>query len=406
MNANVPLSVSALTPEAQREWVDRHVDEVNERLALALTENETLKQIVEAGGSQPVEVNKRIAAERQRDDARRELDQLQRRIALDEGSDSDAIVRENARLNGLLGDQQKDLARVQSELEELRSVVGEGDDLQTEIDRRLEAEQRYADVRRELDQLERTVARQESTRSEVDEADTQRLGLEKHVTDLEAELARSQAEVERMRAVVGDEQDLQSQINRSTEAEQRCRALQRELDEVQRRSAIEEARAPAEAAVQHSDLSRRLAEAEAQRRSSDVELERLRFVVGSNEDIEAERGRRRAAELERDEAMRDLDEAQRRLALGASAETKNDAHDNARTAAEERASRLEAALGQAQDENERLLAIVGDQGDIESERKLRLEAEEQLVIAHRQIDQLKRDISLKDSLLRTAIERT
>lgn len=318
--------VSALAPEAQQEWVQRRGDQLVRQVRDLETENEGLKAVVGAGGDLTTEIEQRKKAERQTDDLRRQLDEVQRRMSLQQAS----VPAEQSEKAKLEADQRADraeseLRRARGELEDLRKVLGDGVDLQGEQDKRVEVER------------ERDVAL-----SRLAEAE-RRLSLNTGAASREEELANAVAVAEG-----------------------------------------------------------RLASLESRRKADEAEIERLRTVVGEQGDIQSEIDRRVAVEQTLATTLTQLDEAKRRLALNADAEGRQDALLKAKAAAEKRAEDLAAKLGPAVKEAERLRVVVGEQGEIESERERRKWAEDQLRKEKNRADELQRQLQQRERMLEAA----
>lgn len=319
--------VAALTPEAQQEWVERRGDQLERRIRDLETENHELKTVVGAGGDLQTEVEKRQSAERQSDDLRRQLDELERRTSLQQATTPGDEQAQKAKLEA---DQRADrlqteLRRAEGELEDLRLVLGEGVDLQTEQERR-------AAVERERD----------AALGRLDEAE-RRLALTSGATSREEELSNSVAVAEG-----------------------------------------------------------RLGSLEARRREDAKEIERLRAVVGEQQDIQSEVDRRQVVERDRDRLRVQLDEATRRLALNADAEGRQDALLKARADADNRLREVSQQLRTAEKEVTRLHGVVGEQGEIQSEIERREWAENQLHTCERRRDELQRQLQLSERMLEAA----
>lgn len=318
--------VAALAPEAQQEWVQRRGDQLLRQVSDLQAENERLKEVVGGGGDLETEIEKRKKAERLLDDARRQLDEVQRRTSLQQAS----VPAEQMEKAKLEADQRADraeneLRRTRTELDDLRKVLGDGVDLQSEHDKRIEVER------------ERDVAL-----TRLDEAQ-RRLAMNSGAASREEELSNSVA--------VAD--------GRVSSLEARCKA-------------------------------------------DEAEIERLRIVVGEQQDIQSEIDRRLAVERDRDSLRSQLDEAKRRVALNADMEGRQDALLKARAAAEKRADDLAAKLGPALKEAERLRGVVGEQGEIESEIERRKWAEDRLRSAETRADELQRQLQQRERMLEAA----
>lgn len=315
--------VTALAPEAQQEWVQRRGDQLLRRVHELETENEGLKAVVGAGGDLQTELDKREKAERLADDLRRQLDEAQRRMSLQQAS----LPGERAQTAKLEADQRADradseLRRTRAELEDLRKVLGDGIDLETEKEKRAQAERERDVALSRLDEAQRRLALNSGAASREEELSNAVAIADGRAASLETRRKEDAKEIERLRTVVGNQSDIQSEIDRRVAVERDRDTLRTQLDEARRRVALNAdaegrqdalLKARAQAERERDDMSRRLDPVE-------KELARLRAVVGEQGEIEAEIEKRkwtedrlRSAESRVDDLLRQLQQRERML---------------------------------------------------------------------------------------------
>jgi DNA repair exonuclease SbcCD ATPase subunit len=277
----------------------------------------------------------------------------------------------------------------------LKVVVGTRDDLETEVEKRRRVERERDDLRRQLDEAPWIDKEREGKLKADDRADELQEQV-RRTEELTQQVRDLRAENAGLKALVGEGGDLHTEREKRQKAERSADDLRRQLDEAQRRMALEQATTPGADQVQNAKLEadQKIDQLNDKLVASQAEVGRLREVLGEGADVQNEREQRLAAERERDAALSRLDEAERRLALNSGVASREEELANELALTQSRSNSLETRRTEAEKEVDRLRAVVGEQGDIQSEVDRRISVERERDVALGQLDEARRRLAI------------
>jgi DNA repair exonuclease SbcCD ATPase subunit len=277
----------------------------------------------------------------------------------------------------------------------LKVVVGTRDDLETEVEKRRRVERERDDLRRQLDEAPWIDKEREGKLKADDRADELQEQV-RRTEELTQQVRDLRAENAGLKALVGEGGDLHTEREKRQKAERSADDLRRQLDEAQRRMALEQATTPGADQVQNAKLEadQKIDQLNDKLVASQAEVSRLREVLGEGADVQNEREQRLAAERERDAALSRLDEAERRLALNSGVASREEELANELALTQSRSNSLETRRTEAEKEVDRLRAVVGEQGDIQSEVDRRISVERERDVALGQLDEARRRLAI------------